>query len=527
MTFFVKGSNYQRKVVIKKRTNARSAPSSSSASSLLDRLPYVVEHSQQPDFVVEGLSNAVSSSFTGAPVTMSAQTARASVIPDLFTTLPLIRDLKSTVTTQDQDKTILECLPFLNGTEEGIQYNDYGVPHLDRKHHIAFLHKNLKPLPAGYVAADASRPWMFYWILSGLSTMGEDVSPYRERLIATVQPIQNDTGGFGGGNGQISHLAPTYAIILALVIAGGQEALDLIDRKAMWKWLGSLKQRNGGFQMAVGGEVDVRGAYCAAVIITLLDLPIELPKDSPAWSREGMTLLTGLPEYVSRCQTFEGGISSRPDAEAHGAYAFCALACLCILGEPHIMIPKYLDVPLLISWLSSRQYAPEGGFSGRTNKLVDGCYSHWVGVCWPLLEACLDGPSVLDAKTGQLKPEKPHGSLYSREGLIRYILCCCQDQTRRGGLRDKPSHKSDSYHTNYTLSGLSSAQHQWHFDASKNAAELAGNLTSPYQWTSIPLIEDAQIYDEEDRVRTMHPVFAIPEGAAEAARAHFAAKGGF
>lgn len=100
---------------------------------------------------------------------------------------------------------------------------------------------------------------------------------------------------------------------------------------------------------------------------------------------------------------------------------------------------RYLDVPLLISWLSSRQYAPEGGFSGRTNKLVDGCYSHWVGVCWPLLEACLDGPSVLDAKTGQLKPEKPHGSLYSREGLIRYILCCCQDQTRRGGLRDKPS----------------------------------------------------------------------------------------
>lgn len=46
----------------------------------------------------------------------------------------------------------------------------------------------------------------------------------------------------------------------------------------------------------------VRGAYCAAVIITLLDLPVELPKGSPAWSREGMTLLSGLPEYVSRCK---------------------------------------------------------------------------------------------------------------------------------------------------------------------------------------------------------------------------------
>ena len=90
------------------------------------------------------------------------------------------------------------------------------------------------------------------------------------------------------------------------------------------------------------------------------------------------------------------------------------------------MIPRYLHVDALIAWLSARQYAPEGGLSGRTNKLVDGCYSHWVGGCWPLLEACvLSSPS--------------QSSLYDRDALIRYILCCCQDQTRRGGLRDKPS----------------------------------------------------------------------------------------
>jgi prenyltransferase beta subunit len=40
---------------------------------------------------------------------------------------------------------------------------------------------------------------------------------------------------------------------------------------------------------------------------------------------------------------------------------------------------RHLDVPLLVAWLSARQHAPEGGFAGRTNKLVDGCYSHWVG----------------------------------------------------------------------------------------------------------------------------------------------------
>jgi len=39
-------------------------------------------------------------------------------------------------------------------------------------------------------------------------------------------------------------------------------------------------------------------------------------------------------------QTFEGGISGRPQTEAHGAYAYLVLACLCILGPPHEMIPR-------------------------------------------------------------------------------------------------------------------------------------------------------------------------------------------
>ncbi|EHL00668.1 putative protein farnesyltransferase subunit beta [Glarea lozoyensis 74030] len=128
----------------------------------------------------------------------------------------------------------------------------------------------------------------------------------------------------------MSHLAPTYAVLLSLVmVAGGdvsederREVLELVNRRAMWKWLGRLKQRDGGFQMSVGGEEDVRGAYCAMVIITLLDLPLDLPVDSPARSDECTTFLSGLPEWVARCQTFEGGISGRPDAEAHGAYAF-------------------------------------------------------------------------------------------------------------------------------------------------------------------------------------------------------------
>lgn len=98
------------------------------------------------------------------------------------------------------------------------------------------------------------------------------------------------------------------------------------------------------------------GAYCAMVIISLLALPLDLPPNAPARGA-GLTSFTdGLPQYLSRCkcdagphwnpqhscppgQTYEGGVSGAPQTEAHGAYAFCVLACLCILGPPQEMIP--------------------------------------------------------------------------------------------------------------------------------------------------------------------------------------------
>lgn len=108
------------------------------------------------------------------------------------------------------------------------------------------------------------------------------------------------------------------------------------------------------------------GAYCAATIISLLDLPLALPHDAKKAREAGFETLTdGLAEYLSRCkslllltgpsfrvfltnlllfylgQSFEGGISGSPGVEAHGAYAFCALACLSMLGPPEETIPRY------------------------------------------------------------------------------------------------------------------------------------------------------------------------------------------
>ncbi|CAI7606847.1 unnamed protein product [Penicillium bialowiezense] len=425
-------------------------------------------------------------------------------IPAIFTQPPAIIDPLVTETTDLQNATREKCLPFLAGSHSSqSDHNEHGVPALKRDLHVTYLYDSLEDYPPGFVAMDASRPWMVYWGLAGFAMLGEDTSQFRERVIATLRPMQNPSGGFGGGHGQTSHLAGSYAAVLSLAMVGG-EALGLVDRHAMWQWLSRVKQPDGGFRVCEGGEEDVRGAYCAMTIISLLDLPLTLA-DGQAREAGLETLTSGLPQYLSRCQTFEGGISGSPGSEAHGAYAFCALACLAIMGPPEEVFTRHMDIPMLVSWLSARQSAPEGGLSGRTNKLVDGCYSHWVGGCWPLLESSLDG------KPGSTEPAA--SSLFSREGLTRYILACCQGND--GGLRDKPGKHVDSYHTCYVLAGLSATQnHHYRTDSSV----VSDGFSSAFSWKSSPIHREDNVFSKGDRLAPLHPLYLIPHKDAERMR---------
>lgn len=48
-------------------------------------------------------------------------------------------------------------------------------------------------------------------------------------------PIQNANGGFGGGQAQYSHLATTYATVLALVASGAPPtSLNFVDRNELY-----------------------------------------------------------------------------------------------------------------------------------------------------------------------------------------------------------------------------------------------------------------------------------------------------
>jgi protein farnesyltransferase subunit beta len=276
-----------------------------------------------------------------------------------------------------------------------------------------------------------------------------------------------------------------------------------------------MKQADGGFTMAEGGEEDIRGAFCAMVIISLLNLPLELPQDAPA-RKHGLTMFTdGLGDWISQCQSWDGGLSAAPGNEAHGAYAFCGLGCLSIMGSPKDMLPKYLDMPLLVHWLSSRQASPEGGYNGRTNKLVDGCYSHWVGGCWALVEA-----ATASSTSSTI-------NLWNRGALARYILSACQEKSP-GGLKDKPGMHADAYHTCYNLAGLSAAQYRYVYDENVNKDIGGVNLGAPYHWKSQGGYDGHGIvWDHEDVIRAIHPVFIIPFRSVYECRRYFEAKEGF
>ncbi|ORY77287.1 terpenoid cyclases/protein prenyltransferase alpha-alpha toroid [Protomyces lactucae-debilis] len=355
--------------------------------------------------------------------------------------------------------------------------------------HASFLFKGTEPLNEGFVTLDAARPWLFYWCLNGLALLKGpscSISDKASSLKSAILECQHPDGGIGGGFGQLAHLAPTYATVLAAAIVGDEDVFAAIDRKAMYGWLMSLKQINGGFAIQHGGEVDTRAAYLALTVASLLNLMTE-------------ELVSGTYQWIISCQRYEGGLAGCPDGEAHTGPSFCALAALCILDKPG-RLEEALDLPALLRWLTHCQMAVEGGFSGRTNKLVDGCYSWWTGAQLAIVETALGG-SV---------------ELFDRSALSAYILKCCQSE-KRGGLRDKPGKSADYYHTCYCLAGLSITQSHFSFHSDDTLDENMGSHA--YNW-------HVRSDTEQTIVTTLHPLFSIPPECARRLRGWSTAQSG-
>ncbi|XP_032686926.1 protein farnesyltransferase subunit beta isoform X1 [Odontomachus brunneus] len=326
-----------------------------------------------------------------------------------------------TATTTEQNRIESDVLTLYQLCKE---------PTLIKQRHISFLKRSINNLSEAYECLDSSKPWLCYWILHSLEILGERLEDAEYSKIAGfLAKCQSPEGGFGGGPGQYPHLASTYAAVNALCTIGTQEAYNVIDRKSLRQFLVSLRGEDGSFCMHANGEVDLRGVYCALVAAKLTNVYTpDMFKDTEEW--------------IAKCQTWEGGFGGCPGMEAHGGYAYCGLAALVLLGKTHMC-----RLPALLRWIVNKQMRLEGGFQGRTNKLVDGCYSFWQGGAFPLIHAILS------------KEEKMFNSnywLFNQEALQEYILVCCQHP--HGGLLDKPGKNRDIYHTCYALSGLSVAQ---------------------------------------------------------------------
>lgn len=342
---------------------------------------------------------------------------------------------RKTFTSIEQIKTEASIERFYDRYEQ-LAALDTSLPKLARTEHARYLETSLERLSSGYECLDSSRPWLVYWIMNAASVLGVKFNDgLLNRVVDFLIKCRSpDLGGFAGGPGQDPHLAPTYAAVNALCIIGTDKALNAINRRTLKRFLAAVREPNGAFRMHVGGELDVRGAYCA----------ISSAKLAAFSAEDEAKLFEGTASWIAECQTYEGGFGGAPDLEAHGGYSFCAAAALAILGGE-----EKCDLPALLRWAVNRQMAFEGGFQGRTNKLVDGCYSFWQGALIPVIQ------SLMARQQG--RPELMDTALFNRYALQEYVLICCQRPS--GGLIDKPGKPADLYHTCYTLSGVSVAQH--------------------------------------------------------------------
>lgn len=294
--------------------------------------------------------------------------------------------------------------------------------------HIKYLRKCLlSPLPEPYICLDASQPWLCYWAIHSLELL--DSGSFSDEMLANkIRAILGDCkkgGPFGGSPCQIPHLAPTYAAVMALCI---MEDYTLLDASAIKAFIMSTKNRDGSFRMHDGGEADIRATYCAIAVAYLTNI---LDED----------MVKGVVEHIGKCQSgYEGGIGACPGAEAHGGYTYCATATLCILKDSGYDTTGHVDLDRICEFVTRLQCKETGAFRGRTGKLVDACYSFWVGATVPLLRQL--GVSAS----------------YDCQGLQRYLLVASKEPA---GFRDKPGKPADYYHTCYALSGLaiSHAEH--------------------------------------------------------------------
>ena len=158
--------------------------------------------------------------------------------------------------------------------------------------HKNYLIRRLVNLPETIEHLDASQPWLAYWMVHSLRLLWCELSDkLKDGIVNLMKSCQHPEGGFAGGPRQLAHLAPTYGAVNCLASILSTDALDVIDRGRLGDWLFSLRLPDGSFMMHYGGEVDVRGAYCAIATASLTGILKTRPE-----------IFEGTAEWIAQCQ---------------------------------------------------------------------------------------------------------------------------------------------------------------------------------------------------------------------------------
>jgi geranylgeranyl transferase type-1 subunit beta len=336
-------------------------------------------------------------------------------------------------------------------------------PHLgtfNLSSHISYFTHYLFNLPQPYQGQDNIRLTLLYFALSALDLLGEleELLNQNKHLknniinyVYSLQVISKDNNhtsrnGFRGSSNagiqwthvahdndenirgsEIVHsydeanLAQTYSALAILLILG--DDLSRVNKGGIISSLKSLQRGNGSFSSSyLSGESDMRFIYCAAVISYMLN-------DVSGFDFELSA------SYISRCQSYEGGIGLNEFTESHGGSTYTAVAALTIIikqmnqhNNSNKQLSDYLNVNSLLKWCLNRQGS---GFSGRTNKAQDCCYSFWLGATITILG---------------------YNHYLNKPNNIHFNLQC--QHSKLGGFAKEPNAFPDILHSYFGLCGL-------------------------------------------------------------------------
>ena len=136
-----------------------------------------------------------------------------------------------------------------DGSSEDPETNQDDEAVLNKQQHAKYLINALRKLSRGMTSQDSGQPWFLFWNSQALQLLQQPNlkidNEMADRCVEYLrQCVQPRDGGIAGSPYLISHIASTYAAIVALCNIGTQVAYDIVDLIGMKKYLLSIKNNN-------------------------------------------------------------------------------------------------------------------------------------------------------------------------------------------------------------------------------------------------------------------------------------------